>query len=256
MARRVNSDALLSLADAVSRFAPRRLKVAHQHASSQPQLQSKTLPEGASVPESISAFFAQFQKVTDDLRASNEPVWEMQQYLLQQLASEKLAAFGVMTKPEVGHDRQPIPPFVFDNSPKVNWAKNTIENAGHRFEAVKVRQKLEPENASSRSMHKSLPEKGRASKMESDNRSTTRHAASGKRGRPSVRDDVIAAMESLLQGEPQTTFSPHKIWVPKIRERVHQLFNSADPPKYAPDKPAERTIMSIIPKGLEQLRRK
>jgi hypothetical protein len=64
---------------------------------------------------------------------------EMAKYLVRQLLSGKLEAIGVMTKPDLGAGPQQIPAFIFKAEPRVNFAKNTLENFGRKFEGVEIR---------------------------------------------------------------------------------------------------------------------
>jgi hypothetical protein len=168
MAMRRLINRLIPLSEAAWHFAPKNLKVELDRVRSLPAQTIKT-PKAETPAEAIKAVFETIGNFTEHLGNRHQPIWEMQTLLLQQLSKGKFEAFGIMTKPEIGRDLQRIPTFIFENSSKVKWEQNAIENVGHKFEAIKVRRagsgsvKFSP-------IGKSLKEKGRPSKADEINK--------------------------------------------------------------------------------------
>jgi hypothetical protein len=152
---------------------------------------------------------------------------EMEKDVVRQLQVGTLAAYGYLVGGTVKAPPIEIPERFFELK-FIKWDLETISAPPHEFTSVRV--------VNTAANHKI--------------RQPTKPPTSAKRGRPSVRDKVIAAMTSLAEEHLNVTFEPHKKWVPIIRERIHKT----DSDDWAPDKPADRTIMRIIPVGRKAIR--
>ncbi len=92
--------------------------------------------------QAISAVSEHVLDFIDHVRDPRAPRPEMMRRLIRLLNEGSFEAFGVRTKPELGHTPERLPEFIFESRPKISWAKSTIENFGHKFEAVKVRRSI------------------------------------------------------------------------------------------------------------------
>ena len=137
MAKRLTLRRPIPLDEAVLRFAKPAAREEFARAQSQPWPDFKT-----EAPMDKAVAFKKLQEilgaVIDHSKIKGEPIWAMQKCLLERLLEGRLEAFGVKTKPEIGHGPQKIPQFIFEK-PKVRWAARIIENYGYKFEGVTVR---------------------------------------------------------------------------------------------------------------------
>ena len=154
---------------------------------------------------------------------------EMQKELLRKLQAGELSAYGYLADQNIKAAPVEIPERFLE--PKlIKWDSDEISAPPHEFVSVRILK---------------APEKERPLKPTSKRKT--------KRGRPPVEGDVMAAVKSLRAEHPDEVFSPRKKWVPRIRDRIHSLFNKPGSPKYGPNQPAERTIAKLIPVCLKAL---
>src|SRR5207248_2838870 len=131
----------LFLWEAAWHFAPGSMKAAatEERAKPVPKLRVKrfeNIDEQVFAPwEAIHNSVETFLRSRQD---PHEPTLEMQATLITRILKGKFKAVGIMTMPKVGKRPEEIPLFIFEGQPKIGWAKNVIENVGHRFEGVKV----------------------------------------------------------------------------------------------------------------------
>lgn len=77
----------------------------------------------------------------------HEPTLEMQRLLIQRLYEGDFEAFGIMTEPDIGHELQKVPEFMFANGPRIDWSKNTISNLKRKFAGLVVQRSRRPRSA-------------------------------------------------------------------------------------------------------------
>jgi hypothetical protein len=210
MARSRTTDRLIPLSEAAWYFAPRKLKVELDRVRSLPAGPIPPL-NAENAAEATKALFETLGAVNNRLTIINEPVWAMQKHLLQQLSAGKLEAFGIMIKPEIGRELQRIPAFIFENSPKVKWGNNAIENVGHRFEAIKVRRAGSVRVEMPSPVRDSLKEKGRPSKADEINRAIDELLAQGvdlgNMERPRAEDKIKKYARDVLKANIKIGYS-------------------------------------------------
>ena len=146
---------------------------------------------------------------------------EMETDVIRQLQCKTLAAFGYLSGRNIKAAPLEIPERFFE-AEYINWDANRISAPPHEFTFVRVL------NVADNSAGRIFRPGGLA-----------------KQGRPSIRADVIMAMQSLANEEPDLSFTPRKEWTIPIRDRIHKL----NPGKWKITQPNDRTIMRIIPEG-------
>jgi hypothetical protein len=178
MARRHNTVSPISLYEAAWRYSTRAMKTAAIKERSQPASRLPVakfdISQRQELPQKIVSIGNRFLDLIDNLRDRHEPTLEMMTSLVQHLGEGILEAYGMMTKPDLGHEPQRIPPYLFKGRPKINWSANTIDNLNRRFEIVEVM----------RPMPTPAP-------LELANKSKTR------RGRPRVDDEITEVAREL-----------------------------------------------------------
>jgi len=150
--------------------------------------------------EAIRQLGNNFTNFIDELTARNRPIWEMQANLLKMLSEDLLEAWGVEVQPELGRAREQIPTFIFENRPKVNWSKNSIENVRRKFEAIEVRRSVV------------------------DRKLLAPTFTPSERGRPSKASEIEKAIRGLLAEGIDLRKSPRSQAYEQIRQfAVHKL---------------------------------
>jgi hypothetical protein len=133
----IRQKAVVSLYEAAWRFAPASLRSEARRRRAEPQ---PLLPRGKfgshgdawiSVAETVRDGLA---RMTDP----SEPTREMKDWMVRKLAEGKFQALGVMTKPDLERQPQPIPSHFFKGQPRIDWSSNAMENLQHRFEIIEV----------------------------------------------------------------------------------------------------------------------
>jgi hypothetical protein len=142
MARRPDQMSPISLYKAAWRHSTRAMKAAaiKERSTERPKLQVANLNHrsGEKVGRTIAELGDHVLGFLDNFRIPDEPTPEMKARLILHIIEGRFEAHGMMTKPDLGHAPQRIPPHLFKGAPKINWAENTIDNLGRRFEIVEV----------------------------------------------------------------------------------------------------------------------
>jgi hypothetical protein len=219
----------LFLFEAAWHFAPGEMQTAALRDQSKPTPKWR-VKRFDSVDENVSQGLEQLGDLFARALSSknpNEPSREMKANLIAGLLSEEFLAFGFMVKPRVGTKPQRIPMFIFDDRPKIDWGKNSIENLAHRFESIKIQR-----NVSARThIELDIP--------------------SGVKGRPSVQADILEALNAACKTSKRFLTLKRKDQCQEIRRRLI-LF----PGKlYDADYPADRTIKKAIPSGIASIQK-
>ena len=133
----------ISLHDAAWRYSTRAMKAAaiKERSKPRPQLPVTNFNHGPGqqLSKTIAELGDHVLEFLDNFRNQNEPTPEMMARLVRHIVEGTFEAHGIMTKPDLGHEPQRIPPHLFKGRPKINWSANTLNNLGRRFEIVEVR---------------------------------------------------------------------------------------------------------------------
>ena len=142
MAKRPDSMGPISLYAAAWRYSTRVMKTDAIKDRSGPasriSIENLDNNEGTKLPRMAVSITNRVFDLIDNSQDRHEPTREMMTSLVQKLSEGALEAYGMMTKPDLGHEPQRIPPHLFKGRPKINWTANTIDNLNRRFEIVEV----------------------------------------------------------------------------------------------------------------------
>ena len=157
--------------------------------------------------------------------------FELSQNLCRKINRGVLVASGVRTKPHVGTSPEIIPAFLFENA-KFDLQNNAIENAGNRFELVKVGRRLRGNRS----------EKSGISLNNANAEKSAPPPASKKVGRPSNKEKLIEIIRELQnRGELDDILQKEKI--NRIRHAARSRYRNSFP---TPNQPSEQSIRDAI----------
>lgn len=128
----------ISLLRAAWQFAPPNIRKEAKSERSKPR---SPLPRGKLGGPQGDAIISVLETIGDFVAAAvdpYDPTPAMKKHLLRQLQAGKFHAFGIRTKPEIGHGPEVIPVHMFKGRPQINWRLETMENLGLRFEIIEV----------------------------------------------------------------------------------------------------------------------
>ena len=142
-----------------------------------------------------------------------------------------LVALGVRTKPHVGTSPEIIPAFLFENA-KFDPQNNAIENAGNRFELVKVGRKYRGNRSERHGISQDNANLGKSAPPPS----------SKKAGRPSNKEKLVEIIRELQnRGELDDILQKEKI--NRIRRAARSKYRNSFP---TPSQPSEQSIREAI----------
>jgi hypothetical protein len=220
----------LFLYNAAWHFAPHAMRIAAIQERSKP-VPKMRVKRFDNVDEKVATAFEHLGDIVGQairsLSNPQEPSLEMKANLIAGLASEKFQAFGLMIKPRVGVKPQKIPAFIFEGRPKIDWAKNSVENLAHRFEGIKIQRNL-------------------GTRLKSELSSTK-----AAKGRPSVGPDIFDSLKAAFKADKTFLTLGRKNQCKEIRRRLISIAGR----RYDATYPADRTIKKAIYSGIVSLRR-
>ena len=238
MVGRRTSNSFVPLNEAVWKFSPRSLidefdRVRSVPAPKPPTTVSDDQAENWKIASSY--LMETFQQLAD----KNEPIEQMREYILAQLAKNKLEARGVQIAPEVGKERENIPSFMFRDLPKINWSRNSIKNLGREFGAVEVRR---PNRESAHSREVRAIQKDTAVGAKSSRPTLPSPAPLG---RPSVGAELLAVIQELV-AEGKLKDRSRKEQEDVVRLRARNAYPNLFP---TPSRPSRTKILQALKKA-------
>jgi hypothetical protein len=204
--RRVTYPKEYQLRDAISKFAPRSLKLKLNQTESNTIL-PKDVDFSGSFLDRLHRMQPYMFAILDRNNARREINSKMTDYLFESLRSGRLIAQGIQTKPVIGHEKKIIPEFLFED-PQIDLEKNAIENFGQRYEGVRIHQ---PKGGIGSTA--SLP---RAS------------ASLARTGRPSKQGEIERAIDAVTSEGIALSQIPRKTARDMVRQKAKELGSNTD----------------------------
>jgi hypothetical protein len=220
-----NLEKTLPLSEAIFRFASKRERQALSHdfdAKNRSLLAQN--PSAEQLPRIIPELIGALIK-------PGAEAFALCKGLSNKVIRGELLAFGVRTKPYVATAPELIPAFIFENA-KFDLRNNAIENAGNRFELVKIRRRSRGART--------------VDAVENDITAGPDLLPSPKKvGRPSNKDKLIEIVRDLrMQGELDGVIKKEKIH--RIRCAARLKYADLFPTDKQPSEQSIREALQIV----------
>jgi len=219
MSTRAIWDQGTALADADWRFAPQALRDEHNAVVST----INSTPAPVAVKHDLVESLAMIHSAANALAAPAKVRSKMRDHLLDRLATRSLVAYGYVVPRHPSDAPIEVPADMFDRR-YVDWGKSALKGQGLEFAAVRV---LHPTTV--QKMLSALPQPSPA-------------PARRRPGPDPSAPKIEAAISALLGANKLDRTAPHKVNIPLIRARLHELFPGHF---FGADKPKNETIRKV-----------